>query len=187
MAIFLVDNSSKTTVVGSSKLLVAAESAADAKVFASSHFNGDSSWSDSTDQAITTETLDAVSSMVGYKWEIRVAGAAGQTVDPIIVSVTGSGTDDLDAVAAKLVTALNATEIDGAAYAAPNLTVAAQTTDDFGDGKVTVTVTPPSGNTRSDLSSIFVASITDEGVAGADLTVALVADTETKPEVLAEL
>lgn len=184
MALFLVKNTSAPNVHQSNALVVAAETAADARVFAASHFNGDASWTDATVVALTEETLDASASQLGYVWQIIVTGAAGQTADPIVVSVTGTGTDDLDAIAALLVTALNATEIDGAAYAAPNLTVAATPTDDFGDATVIVKVTPPSGNTNADLESIFVVGITHEGAAAAALTVELPADTEAKPEVL---
>ena len=185
MAIYLLENLTAKTVKTTNRLIVGANNAADAKTFAVSHFNGDSSWADATATAIATSTLDASASMLGWVWKISIAGGAAQTVDPIDVTYTGAGTDDLDDVAAELVTLLNATEIDNAAYAAPNLTLSS-IADDIGDAEVVVKVTPPSGNTKTDLNALFVASITDGGIAGAALVVALVADTEILPAVLAE-
>lgn len=186
MAIYLLENLASPNVHQTRRLVVQAESAADAKVMAASYFDGDGSWADATATALTATTLDTAGSMTGWVWTIKITGAAGQSVDPIEVSVTGDSDDDLDDIAGKLVTALNATEIDNAAYAAPNLTVASGSGgDDLGDAQVEVVVNPPSGNTIADLSSLLVASITDEGLASAALTVALVADTEAAPKVLA--
>lgn len=188
MAIFLVNNAAGKTAYKTKNLIVAAETAADAKAFAKSHFNGDAAWDDATTTAIAAGTLDDSAAMLGWRFVINVSGAAGLSAEAE-VEVTGAGTDDLDAVAAKLVTALNATaDIANAAYSAPNLTVATGSGgDDLGDGTVIVKVFPPSGDTGVDLSGILVASITDEGVSTDALTVALVADTETLPKVLAEV
>ena len=188
MGIFLVTNDEAKTVSGKRGLVVVAEAAADAQVFAASHFNSDSTWATSTTTALTEDTLDASAAMLGYTWRITITGPT-ITDGKQGVSATGTGTDDLDAVAALLVTALNGlADIAGAAYAAPNITVASGAGgDDLGDHKVTVSVFPPSGNTNADLQSLFVASITDEGASNAALTVALVADTEARPVVLAEV
>lgn len=188
MAIYLLQNLAAKTVKSTRQLIVAAESAADAKVFAASHFNGDGSWADATATALAASTLDADASMLGYTFKLTVQGGAAQTVDPLTVSTVGAGTDDLDAIAADLVTALNATaDIANAAYAAPNLTLSS-IADDIGDATVTFEVYPPSGNTLTNLSALFTGAggITHEGIAGAALVLALVADTETLPEVLAE-
>lgn len=187
MAIYLLKNADAKSAYKTNQLVVAAETAADAKVFAATHFGGtDSSWADSTATALAETTLDASASMLGYVWTIVISGAAGQTVNPIEVTTTGTGTDDLDAIAADLVTALNAeTDIANAAYAAPNLTLSS-IADGIGDGTVTVIVHPPSGDTNANLASLFTGTITDGGIAGAALVVALVADTEITPTVLAE-
>lgn len=185
MALFLLQNLAAISVRATKNLIVAAETAADARIFAATHFNGDSSWADSTATALSEETLDASASMLGYVWKIVISGGT-QTEDPIVVTTTGTGTDDLDAIAADLVTALNAhAEIANAAYAAPNLTIAG-VADGMGDASVFITVNPPSGNTNADVSFLY-GTITHEGIAAAALAVALVADTETKPEVLAEV
>lgn len=191
MSLYLLQNDAAKTVRGTKSLVVAAESAADAKVFAASHFNGDSSWADATATALTEETLDADGALTGYTFKIQISGAAGLTSDPVEVSVTGDSDDDLDDVAGKLVTALNGlTDIGNAAYSAPNLTVAAgSAADDLGDGTVRFYVYPPSGDTLTDLSALFTGAggITHEGVAADDLAIALVADTEAKPEVVKEV
>lgn len=185
MALILLQNNGAKSVRATKNLIVAAETAADARVFAATHFNGDSSWADAAATTLTEETLDANASMLGYVWTITITGGT-QTEDPITVSTTGTGTDDLDAIAADLVTALNAhAEIANAAYAAPNLTLAS-IADGMGDATVIVTVNPPSGNTNADVSFLY-GTITHEGIAAAALVVALVADTEIKPEVLAEV
>lgn len=188
MALYLLKNLTAKTVVGANALIVAAESAALAKTFATAYFNGDASWAGATSVALTEGTLDDNASMLGYTWKISVRGAAAQSANPLLeATVTGSGTDDLDAVAAKLVTALNALPlIANAAYSAPNLTVSS-IADGLGDATVTVKVTPPSGDTSVDLSSLFTGTITHEGVAAAALVVALKADTVATPAVLAEV
>lgn len=187
MGIYLLQNTAARSVKSTRQLLVQAETEADAKVMAASHFNGDGSWANATATALTASTLDADASLLGWTFKIVVTGAAGQTVDPIVASTVGAGTDDLDAVAADLVTALNATEIDNAAYAAPNLTVSS-IADGIGDATVVLEVYPPSGNTTANLAALFTGAggITHEGIAGAALVIALVADTEATPVVLAE-
>lgn len=186
MAIYLLQNLTAKTVKSTHQLIVAAASAAHAKLMAASHFNGDSSWADATATEIAAGTLDDDASMLGWTFEITIQGGAAQTVDPVTVSTVGAGTDDLDAIAADLVTALNATDdIANAAYAAPNLTVAG-TDDGIGDATVTLRVTPPSGHTNTNLASLVSGTITHEGLAAAALAIALVADTVTTPKVLAE-
>lgn len=186
MGIFLVDNSEAKTISRTKKLVVVAEAAADARVFAASHFNNDSTWATATTTALTEDTLDADASLLGYTWRVTITGPT-ITGGKQGVSVTGTGTDDLDAVAALLVTALNGlADIANAAYAAPNLTVSS-IADGLGDHLVTVSVFPPSGNTNANLQSMFVVSITDGGIAAAALVVELVADTEARPVVLAEV
>jgi len=169
-------------------LVVQAESAADAKTVASSYFDGDSGWSGATSVALTGTTLDAASCLSGWTFKIIIRGGAAQSVDPIVISHTASGTDDLDAVAADLVTALNAdADIANAAYSAPDLTISS-IADGLGDAAVTFHAYPPASElaaTDVDLGALFVGAggITDEGIAAAVLEIALVADTESKPKV----
>lgn len=188
MGLFLVKNSEATNVHKTKQLIVAAEAAADAKVVAASHFSGDASWASATTTAIAEETLDAASSMVGYVFTLTIFDGGAQTPadDPLTVTYTGLGTDDLDDVAAALVILLNATtDIANAAYSAPDLTLAS-IADGIGDATVHFVVTPPSGDTSYDISSLLYATITHEGIAAAVLEIALVADTEAHPEVITE-
>jgi len=189
MGIFLLQNNAAKTVKATKNLVVAAETAADAKVFAASHFNGDGSWADATATTVAAGTLGDAASMLGYTFKLTIRGGAAQTVDPITVSAVGTGTDNLGAIAALLVIALNATaDIANAAYAAPNLTLSS-IADGIGDATVTFNVFPPGGNTLTDLSALFTGAggITDGGIAGAALVLALVADTGALPKVLAEV
>lgn len=189
MALYLLKNLTAKTVKGANALIVSAESEALAKTFAGAYFNGDSGWGGATAVALTEGTLDDNASMLGYTWKVSLRGAAAQTGDNAFLeaTVTGSGTDDLDAIAAKIVTALNALPlIANASYSAPNLTVSS-IADGLGDATVIVKVYGPSGDTSVDLSSLFTGTITHEGVAAAALVVALKADTVAKPAVLAEV
>jgi hypothetical protein len=184
MAIILLQNNTAKNWKAKN-LVVSANNAADARTFAASHFNGDSSWADATATTLAGGTLDDPTAMTGYVWSITIEGGAAQTVDPVTVSVIG--VTDLDATAALLVTALNATaDIANASYAAPNLTLSS-IADGIGDATFLVTVTPPSGNTKTDLSALFTGAHTEGGIAGAALVLALVADTEVTPEVLVEV
>ncbi len=186
MAIYLLENLTAKAVKKTNRLIVQAVNAADAKVMAASHFNGDGSWADATATVLTATTLDSDASMLGWVWTITITGGAAQTVDPIVATTTGAGTDDLDAIAADLVIALNAfADIANAAYAAPNLTIAS-IADGIGDAAVVVEVFPPSGETKTSLAALLTGAIVDEGIAAAVLTLALVADTEATPSVLAE-
>lgn len=189
MALFLLKNSNAKTVVNSRNLIVQAASEADAKTFASTYFAGDSGWAGADATEITATTLDSAAALTGWTLKLSISGGAAQTVDPIEVSVTGDADDDLDDVAGKLVTALNAADdIANAAYSAPNLTVAG-VDDGIGDATVLFFAYPPSGETDEDLSALLTGAggITHEGLAAAALTLALVADTEAAPKVIAAI
>jgi hypothetical protein len=188
MALYFLQNLGAKTVKGTNQVIVAAESADDARVIAAASFNSDSSWAAATVTALVdTVTWDAAASAKDWTFKINVQGGAAQTVDPIEAVVVGDADDDLDDVLGKLATALNAaTDIANAAYAAPNLTVAA-IADGIGDAKVRLSVYGP-GDTSVDVSALLLAAggITDEGIAGADLVIAFVADTEIKPAIVAQ-
>lgn len=186
MALYLLKNVSPSART-SKQLVVQAATAADAKVMAASHFNGDDgSWADATATVLTATTHDTAASWLGWTFNIQISGGAAQTVDPITATTVGAGSDDLDAIAADLVTALNAaTDIANAAYSAPNLTLSS-IADGIGDATVTLQVFPPSGDTSMNLGTLMYTAITDGGIAGAALVIALVADTEAMPLVLAE-
>lgn len=187
MSLYVVKNtSSSTSVKSTGSLIVAAESPADAREFAGSHFNGDSSWADAEVVALAEETLDASGSMAGFTWRISVTGGTGQTVDPIVVEVTGDSDDDLDDVMNKLVTAIDATEMTGSNYASPPVLQVAEAAYNNGDALMIVEVFSGSGDTLVNLQNIYTLAIIDEGIAAATLTLVVVNDTETKAEVLVD-
>lgn len=198
MAIYLLENNAASgkTHRGGSRRLVSAADATDAKLIAGAHYGGDSAWSDATVTALADVTLATTGALVGWVFEIDVTGTTEGGI-----SVTGVATtaDIIDEIGTALATALNTmTEIANAAYvtATQTLTVASGGGgDDLGDESVTVRVFAPAVtgtdgqrvNQRIDLSSIFVSSITDGGVAADALTVVFNADATVLATVLSVL
>jgi hypothetical protein len=90
------------------------------------------------------------------------------------VTVTAGAGDDINDVAADLVTGLNALAIDGASWSASTrvLTVAA-IADALGDQTVEIDVY--NGTDRADQSAGLVEDITDGGISGAALTITFAA------------
>lgn len=191
MAFYILDNSLAKTTVGPKRLLVEAASEAAAKSIASAYANGDSGWAGATVTAVpAASTMDADAALTGWTFKIQISGGAAQTVDPVEVSVVGDADDDLDDVAGKLVTALNALDdVANAAYSAPDLTVAGAD-DGIGDATVHFWAFPPSGDTLGNLGALFIAAsdpITHEGLAAAALAIEFLADTTAMPSVIAAL
>jgi hypothetical protein len=187
MAMYLLENNAAKTIKTTKRLIVQAVSAAHAKIFAAAYFDGDGSWADATATTLTAGTLDDAGTMTGYVWKITIRGAAAQTSpnETLTAQVTGAASADLDAVAAQLVTALNALNlIANAAYSAPNLTLSS-IADGLGDATVTVEVYKDSVS-KANIAALYTGTITHEGIAAAALVVALVADTVATPAVLAE-
>ena len=187
MALYLLQNRAAKTVKTTRQLIVQAVSAAHAKIFAAAYFDGDGSWADATATTLTAGTLTDASTMTGYVWKITIRGAAAQTSpnETLTATVTGAALADLAAMAAQIVTALNALPlIANAAYAAPNLTISS-IADGLGDATVTVEVYKDSVSTAN-IAALYTGAITHEGIAAAALVLALVADTVATPAVLAE-
>lgn len=166
-------------------LIVSASSAADAKAIAKSYFTGDgaAAWDNATVTTLADVAQNADDALVG--WRLRVAILDH---DPVIdVTVTGDATDDdIDALAAAMVTALNATSIDNASYNSTSqvLTVATGSGgDDIGDKTVTVEVLPPTSFEDPIAIPGFVSSVTDGGVATDALSVTFAGDTLVRPTV----
>ena len=202
MAIYkvdMVDASRRTRRDGVDSMIVAAGSAAAARLAAASKYGGDTAWSDATVTALVdTLTVGSTDGLVGWRFTISVtgAGAAGATG---IVTVTGATTslDTLDEIGAALATALNGlTGIGNAAYTAGTQTLVVATGsggDDLGDQTIGLYIYPPvvndaDGNQLSEdvnMQSVLVDSITDGGVATDDLEIVFLADTTVVPTVLA--
>lgn len=177
------NKSGHTIVQGADAMVIFAASATAAKQAAAAKFEGDGlAWlNDSTATEIVAGT-----DWQGWTFRVAILGGFGTGGDePRTVAVVGDATDDtVDEIAAALVVALNA--LDGIANAAYNattntLTVAAAA-DALGDQKLEVSIIPPGG---SDSVDALVGTITDGGVAAADLTVVLPADNAVIPNVLA--
>jgi len=170
-------------VHGAAAMDVFAASATAAKQAAAAKFDGDGlAWlNDSTVTEIT-----AGADWNGWTFRVAILGGFGTGGDePRTVAVVGDATDNtVDEIAAALVTALNA--LDGIANAAYNATTntltVAGTADALGDQKLEVSIIPPGGS--ASIASL-VGTITDGGVAAADLTVVLPADNAVIPNVLA--
>ena len=175
--------SGHTIVQGADARVIFAASATAAKQAAAAKFEGDGlAWlNDSTATEIVAGT-----DWQGWTFRVAILGGFGTGGDePRTVAVVGDATDNtVDEIAAALVTALNG--LDGIANAAYNatsntLTVAAAA-DALGDQELEVSIIPPGGS--ASIASL-VGTITDGGVAAADLTVVLPADNAVIPNVLA--
>lgn len=175
--------SGHTIVQGADAMVIFAASATAAKQAAAAKYEGDGlAWlNDSTATEIVAGT-----DWSGWTFRVSILGGFGTGGDePHTVAVVGDSTNDtVDEIAAALVVALNA--LDGIANAAYNATTntltVAGTADGLGDQKLEVSIIPPAG--ASSIASL-VGTITDGGVAAADLTVVLPADNAVIPNVLA--
>jgi hypothetical protein len=178
-----VGSGGRTLVNGADMMVVAAASEADAKAAAGAKYQQDSAWSDATvTELVDTTTVSSETALIGYEFNVAVSGVGDVTVTGVADTL-----DTLDEIGAALATALNGLDdIGNAAYNSTSqvLTVASGGGgDDLGDKTVTVTVKAPGGD-NDDLSSVFVDSITHEGVAGDALSVTFKADSLVLPQVL---
>ena len=157
-------------------LVIWAEDATDAKALAKAYRTGDS---DAAWAAATVTAIAAGASFVG--WRLRVV-IVDPTDNSVVgdVTVTGAAAATVDDIGDLMAAALVAADIgcDNAAYATPNLTIASAD-DGLGDMAVTAEFLPPVtwGGYDVPIPSL-VGAITDEGVAGAALAVALVPASE---------
>lgn len=165
-------------------MVVHAADATQAKQMASAQYEGgDASWSGATVTEIAAQSL---TSLVGWQFFVGVYKAEE---DDIEITYTAIANDSIDDVGAALVTALNATEIDGAAYDSTTqvLTIADAMDDAMGDRAVIVRIAPPGKNVHRSFIAQLVGTVTDEGMAAADLSVVLPADAAAFPLVYAKL
>jgi hypothetical protein len=171
MALFKVESAPGAPVPrfnGIDAYVVQANNSTEAKALAKGAVNGDS---DAVWDAATVTDLSTAGPVALTGWVFAIGI---NTASPIAVSVTGDSDDTLDDVGAKLVTALNATVINAAAYnTGTNVLTVAAVADGIGDKTVTITVTPPEGvyATGGFVQGNLVASKTDGGIAAADLRV----------------
>lgn len=174
----LPETSGQTLFNGCNAFVVFAEDGPAAEAIVKDVFKGDS------DALVTASTpLEIVERADLEDFTIRVQ--INDPTTPIDVSYVGVASDALDDLGDGIVVALIAAGVAGAAYdSGTNTLTAADSTDNLGDNALTVTVTGPNGNAAI---PGFVGTITDLGVAAADLTAVLAADTYVLPQVVASL
>lgn len=177
----LPDRAGYTLLEGVDRMVVYAASADQAKEVAKAYFDGVGAavWGDAT----VTEVAVAAN-LIGYTFHVQVIQPDGDVLYDVSVPCTAAASDTVDEVAALLVTALEAL---GAALLTPSydagtqvLTVAAAG-DMIGDHRVVAEVYRTDSEDQTPIPG-FVASITDEGMAGAALSVTFAADTYRPPK-----
>lgn len=154
---------------GMDAITVYAHNAADAIAIAKAQYNGDS---DALWAAATATPVVAATDFTG--WRLRVSATDNLTpFTNINLTVTGAAGNAVADIAALMVTALNATVIDHAAFSGSTLTVAG-TADGMGDWKLSVYFYPPSANVNSDVSiTDFITNVVSAGASGDALSVDL--------------
>ena len=170
-------------------LVVSAGEENDAKAIAKSQFSFDSdaAW----DDAFVTPLEDIVISdedSLAF-WRMRVAILDSVPVIDLIVE-GDLIVDDIDQIAALMVTALNGTSIiSNASYDAPSdtLTIAQGVGDGLGDKKILVEILPPASLPGPVPIPGYIVSKQDQGVSGDDLKVVFVGDTFVRPTIVAKL
>ena len=185
MAEFLVQLPAEpgfTLLGGGNAVVVSAEDAADARIMAAFATEVDAAnWA-----AAAVTTLGAAANMLGLSLRITISTpAGGVSFDETYVGV---GTDDLDDMGDGMALLLNVPFTATYTTATQTFILATGTgTDDLGDNIVQVGFFPPGVPTvmTGEISGVigFVATVTDEGAANADLTVVLAADAHVVPSV----
>ena len=178
-----------------SKVVVSAENASDAKDICKTLHEGDggdAGWDSATVTTLSDITFATALALVGWRFNIVVRDTSSALIAD--VTVTGDSSDDtLDEIGTALAVALNATaSIANAGYTVgtQTLIIATGAGDALGDHSVVIKTMAPivldaEGVQTSSDSNVgaFVSSITDEGASGADLTTVFNADSTILPTV----
>lgn len=191
MTSFLVKlNTGDTGMVlenGANAVVIEAEDAADAKLMAGFASNIDAAdWNGATATAIA-----AASDMLGWKVRVKVFDpASAADVAPLgDFTYTGVASDTLDLMGTGVAALVNADANFTSVYTAVSqLLQVAAIGDNIGDHAVLIGFFPPGAPTTLVSGEIggvtgFVASVVDEGIAGAVLTATLAADAHVVPSV----
>lgn len=173
-------------------MIVSAATEADALVIAGvKHVNDSGGWSGATATLLADVASSDDDALDGWVFEVTIFTPAGAILEQ--VSATGTEANDtIDAIAALLVIALDATSsITASDYTGQLLTVA-EIADGIGDHTLTVTVKPPVVNVEGVQANQpaaipgYIDTIVDEGIAAAVLTVEFPVDGYVRPTVLQE-
>jgi len=168
---------------GANSVVVSAEDAADARAMAGFATELDvANWA-----AATVTTLAAAGDMEGWQLRITISTPDGLTVS-FDGTYVGTAAQDLDDMGDGIQALLNVPFTSSYTGATQTLILATGTgTDDLGDNVVQVGFFPPGVPTTmtGEISGVpgFVATVTDEGVAAADLTAVFAADAHVVPSV----
>ena len=179
MATFIVkvpNDSGITLKNGVATCVVTAENATDARAICESvHGDGAANWTDSSVTASTVSQTTVGDAMAGWRMLIEIVDTDFE------VEITAGVGEDLDQMATEAAAALVAAGIATAAYnATTNVLTVAGAAANLGDKTLSVKLFPPNGYAPV---SGLISSITDEGVAGAALTVTFQADTYVLPAI----
>ena len=182
-----IDPTAAPLVEGKLNAAVFAEDAAAARLVAASQFNNDrntvggggsevSPYYEALWAGATVTEIVAATDLEGSTLRVQIPDAT----TPIDITVTAAALDVVDDVCADMVTALNLdAQIAGAAYSVGNLLTVAETTDTLGDKTVICTWK------LNGVDTGFVGTITDQGAAGAALTVQMATDAIALPQAVA--
>lgn len=168
---------------GADTVVVWAEDATMARQVAATYFDGDANalWTDTS----TTATAVVADADAWENFAVNIL-VTHPTTHAIVANVTYAGTaanDTIDEIAAQLVILLNATAIDNASYDnATNILTVAGAADNLGDHVVNVKVYRKADAAQTPIASM-VGAVTDEGAAGAALTIQLATDALNTPKV----
>lgn len=181
---YLVKRPVTRSVDGVTALAVMAADADGAKAVANAYSTKDrpGAWNNAT----VTEITATVATLIGYRFRFVLSHPTTKAV-VVDVSVTGDATNDtVDEIAAAAVTALNATTpLANAAYnSTTNVLSVAGASDNLGDHALAVEVYAPNGEIVPGGAGL-VGAVVDEGSAASAVTVALKADADVTPCVVA--
>ncbi len=164
---------------GYDSVVVNAVDAAQAKAVAKMVYGADVDvqW----DNATVTDLAAATDWATPQLWNFRVKvrhPTTGDTVHNVTVK-SSAGDNTIDEIAALLVTALNATAINGAAYvSATNVLTIAAVGDNIGDHYVELSAWPDGLLEQTGFSAAFFGAPTHGGIAGAALATTLAANVD---------
>lgn len=163
---------------GKDSIVVYAADAEQAKEIAKSAFKWDidAPWASATVTELAVATDWATPQL--WNFRIRIRTPAGAVLHNVTVQ-SSAADNTVDEIAALLVTALNATTINSAAYVSgTNVLTIAAVGDAIGDHFVELSAWPTTLNERDGFSASFFGSPTHGGVAAAALTVTLVGNVD---------
>lgn len=179
----LSDQSVVNTYDGMRNFTVFATTAAQARESVRTQFGNDYLTAEIMAAATVTELAAATDWAVPNLWNFQIRFTAVNGTVRANVTVQSSAADNtVDEIAALLVTALNATILDNAAYNSTTQVLTVSTIGDaFGDHSIEVWAWPVNGARQDGASGSFFGAIVHRGITGAATQVTLAADAAVPP------